>query len=161
MDGQNLLNVLQAIPWFQELSVKHLEKLMEISSLMETDANQNLFKEGDLEDFIYIVIQGRVAIEMSIGGQERMRIYTAEPMDIVGWSSLTLVVRRRTASAQAVLPSCLVQIDAAKLRQLCDEDCDLGYVIMKRVANVVASRLLTTRLQLTDMFANPEEGKNA
>jgi hypothetical protein len=32
---------------------------------------------------------------------------------------------------------------------------------MKRVANVVASRLLTTRLQLTDMFASPEEAGNA
>jgi hypothetical protein len=32
------------------------------------------------------------------------------------------------------------------LQQLCDEDHELGYVIMRRLANVVANRLLTTRL---------------
>jgi len=85
-----------------------------------------------------------------------MRIYTAEPMDVVGWSSVTPVVRRRTAGAQAVLPSCLARLDAAGLRKLCEEDHDLGYIVMRRMANVVASRLLTTRLQLLDMFANPK-----
>ncbi|MFC1997349.1 hypothetical protein ACFLXI_07060, partial [Chloroflexota bacterium] len=62
---------------------------------------------------------------------------------------------RRTAGAQAVLPSCLIRQDASALRRLCEEDCDLGYIVMRRMANVVASRLLTTRLQLLDMFANP------
>jgi CRP-like cAMP-binding protein len=76
-------------------------------------------------------------------------------MDVVGWSSVTPVVRRRTAGAQAVLPSSLVRLDAKGLRQLCDEDFELGYIVMRRMANVVASRLLTTRLQLLDMFANP------
>jgi hypothetical protein len=36
-----------------------------------------------------------------------------------------------------------------------EEDHDLGYVVMRRLANVIASRLLVTRLQLLDMFANP------
>jgi hypothetical protein len=30
---------------------------------------------------------------------------------------------------------------------------------MRRLANVVAGRLMTTRLQLLDMFANPAEYK--
>ena len=85
-----------------------------------------------------------------------MRIYTAEAMDIIGWSSITPVVRQRTAGARAVLPSRLVRMQATALYKLCDEDHDLGYVVMRRLSNVVASRLLTTRLQLLDMFAHPE-----
>jgi len=153
---EELIRVLQTIPWYQELDQKHFDKLVGISSLLEVDAKQELFREGDPEDYLYIVIQGRVAIEMMVPSRGRMRIYTAEPMDVVGWSSVTPVVRRRTAGAQAVLPSCLVRQDAAALRKLCEEDCDLGYIVMRRMANVVASRLLTTRLQLLDMFANPE-----
>jgi len=153
---EELIRVLQTIPWYQELDQKHFDKLVGISSLLEVDAKQELFREGDPEDYLYIVIQGRVAIEMMVPSRGRMRIYTAEPMDVVGWSSVTPVVRRRTAGAQAVLPSCLVRQDAAALRKLCEEDCDLGYIVMRRMANVIASRLLTTRLQLLDMFANPE-----
>jgi hypothetical protein len=52
-----------------------------------------------------------------------------------------------------------VAIDANDLRRACDEDHSLGYYVMRRLANVVAGRLLTTRLQLLDMFANPTEYK--
>lgn len=159
MNQQELLNALQTIPWFQEISSEHFEKMAGIATLVEVDAKQELFREGDMEDYLYIVLQGRVAIEMFVPGRGRVRIYTAEPMDVVGWSSVTPVVRRRTAGAQAVLPSCLIRLDALGLRQLCEEDCDLGYIVMRRMANVVASRLLTTRLQLLDMFANPDAGE--
>lgn len=96
-----------------------------------------------------------MAIEIYVPGRGRQRIYTAEPMGIVGWSSATPVIRQRTASARAVLPGRLVYLDAVKLRQLCDQDRDPGYVVMRRMANVIAGRLLVTRLQLLDMFANP------
>jgi CRP/FNR family cyclic AMP-dependent transcriptional regulator len=45
------------------------------------------------------------------------------------------------------------------LRKMCDDDHDFGYFVMRRLANVVAGRLMTTRLQLLDMFANPVEQK--
>jgi hypothetical protein len=58
-----------------------------------------------------------------------------------------------------VLPSRLVAFDASELRRMCEEDHDFGYYVMRRMANLVAGRLLTTRLQLLDMFANPAEYK--
>jgi CRP-like cAMP-binding protein len=154
---------MQTIPWFQKLSSEHFGKIMEIASLIEVDAKQELFREGDPEDFLYIVLQGRVAIEIFVPSRGRIRIYTAEPMDVVGWSSVTPVVRFRTAGARAVLPSSLIRLDAFALRQLSEEDCGLGYVVMTHMANVVASRLLSTRLQLLDMFAHPDntEGSHA
>lgn len=162
-DKNELVSVLQAIPWFQELDPVHFEKLTQISHLCLWEAGQEVFREGEEEDYLYVVVEGRIAIEMTVPSRGKVRVYTAEPMDIVGWSSVTPVVRQRTASARAVLPSRMVCIDAKKLRALCDEDHDLGYVVMRRMANVVASRLLVTRLQLLDMFAHPcpEEESNA
>jgi CRP/FNR family cyclic AMP-dependent transcriptional regulator len=153
---EDLIAAMQSIPWFQEFSSAHFEKMVKIACLIDVDAKQELFHEGDPEDFLYIVLQGRVAIEIFVPSRGRIRIYTAEPMDIVGWSSATPVVRYRTAGARAILPSRLIRLDAFALRLLCEEDCDLGYIVMTRLANVVASRLLTTRLQLLDMFAHPE-----
>jgi len=108
----DLIAAMQTIPWFQEFSSEHFEKLVEIACLIEVDAKQELFHEGGPEDFLY---------------------------------------------------SCLIRLDAFALRQLCEEDSGLGYIVMTRMANVVASRLLTTRLQLLDMFAHPEskEGRHA
>jgi len=150
-----MIDALQTIPWFQELPPDHFDKLIDLSCLVDFETGEELFREGDKEDCLFVVLEGRVAIEMYVPGRGKTRIYTAEPMDIVGWSSITPVVRQRTAGARAVLPSRVVCMNAQKLYKACEEDHDLGYVVYRRLANVVASRLLTTRLQLLDMFAHP------
>jgi len=162
-NNQELVAVMQAIPWFQELEPDHFNKIVSISHLCKWESNQVLFKEGEDEDYLYVVVEGRVAIELAVPNKGKVRVFTAEPMDVVGWSSVTPVVRQRTATARSVVPTRMVCIDAKKLRIFCDEDHDLGYIVMRRLSNVVASRLLITRLQLIDMFADPASGevKNA
>lgn len=156
---QELVSYLQAIPWFQAMTEEHFNKFLSIARIFNFEPGQTVFHEGDKEDYLYIVLEGRVAIEISIPGRGRMRLLTLDPMDVLGWSSVTPVVRQRTAGARAVLPSRLVAFDANELRRLCDEDNALGYYVYRRLANVVAGRLMTTRLQLLDMFANPGEYK--
>ena len=80
---------------------------------------------------------------------------TAEPFDSIGWSSVTPIIRQRTASARAVVNSCLLAVESNKLRQLCEEDHELGYTVMRHLANVIAARLLVTRLQLLAQLSNP------
>ena len=147
---------LQKISWFRELKPEHLQKIAAISHLRKVTAGEVLFREGDSEDNLYIVLEGRIALNIFIPHRGKICIYTAEPLDVFGWSSVTPSVHQRTAGATAVMESLVIGINAEKLRQACDEDHDLGYVVMRRLANIVASRLLVTRLQLLDMFANPE-----
>jgi CRP/FNR family cyclic AMP-dependent transcriptional regulator len=151
---------LKKIPWFRELSKEHVQKIAEISNLRLVKAGEVLFREGDKEECVYIVIDGRVGLDMFVPHRGKVRFYTAEPWEVFGWSSVTPNIRQRTAGATAVVDGLIVCINAEKLRQACDEDHDLGYLVMRRLANVVAGRLLVTRLQLLDMFANPET-KNA
>ena len=157
MSDPSLIQAMQAIPWFHELKPAMFDKLAAIAQLAELGKGQQLFNEGDKEDYVYIVIEGRIGLEIFVPVRGRVRILTAEPLDLVGWSSVTPVVRQRTAGAKAVIKSKVLALDAAKLRALCDQDHDLGYIVMRRVANIIASRLLVTRLQLLDMFAKPAE----
>ena len=103
---QELIRALEAIPWFQMMTPEHFAKILTIAKICKFEANQVIFHEGDKEDFLYVVLEGRVAIEMSVPGHGRIRILTAEPMEEVGWSSVTPVVRQRTAGRAA--PSCPV-----------------------------------------------------
>ena len=154
---EELTRELGKIPWFQEIRPDHLQKIVHISQLRKVEAGEILFREGDKEDCLYIVLEGRVALDIFVPHRGKVRIYTAEPWDVFGWSSVTPVVHQRTAGATAVVSGLVVCIDSNKLRQICDEDHDLGYLVMRRLANIVASRVLVTRLQLLDMFASPEE----
>jgi CRP-like cAMP-binding protein len=147
---------LGKLPWFKELESKHLKKLASIAHLRRVKNGETIFREGDSEDYLYIVAEGRVALDLFIPHRGKTRIYSVEPMDVFGWSSAIPTIRKRTAGAVSVKDSLIIGIDAEKLRQACDEDHDLGYVVMRRIANIVASRLQVTRLQLLDMFAHPE-----
>ena len=156
-DKTEVSRELEKIPWFKDLNPEHLQKITDIAHLRHVRAGEVLFREGDKEDYLYIVIEGRVALDIFIPHRGKVRIYTAEPMDLFGWSSVTPTIHQRTAGATAVVESVVVGIDSDKLRQACDNDHDLGYIVMRRLANIVASRILVTRLQLIDMFASPEE----
>jgi len=151
-----VVEALQQIPWFQELEPEHVRKLASITELRNVRAGEVLFREGDKEDFVYIVLDGRVALDLYVPHRGKVRFYTADRWEIFGWSSVTPTIRQRTAGATAVIDSRVARTDAGKMRAACDEDPALGYQVMRRLANVVAGRLLVTRLQLLDMFANPE-----
>jgi CRP/FNR family cyclic AMP-dependent transcriptional regulator len=156
----DMITELNKIPWFRDLQPKHLNQFADIAQVRRVKAGEVIFREGDKEDFIYIVLEGRIALDMFVPHRGKVRFYTAEEWEVFGWSSVTPTVRQRTAGAVAALDSWIVGFDAEKLRQLCDADHDLGYVVMRRLSNIVASRLLVTRLQLLDMFAQPPEVKN-
>jgi len=72
---------------------------------------------------------------------------------VIGWSSLTPVVRQKTGSAIAVTPTRLLAFHASSLMDLCEMDCELGFVIMRRLANIIASRLLNHRLHLLELLS--------
>jgi CRP-like cAMP-binding protein len=151
---------LQRIPWFRDLKIQHLDKIAQITELRRVRAGEVLFREGDHDDRVYIVLDGRIALDMMVPPRGKVRFYTAETWEVFGWSSVTPTVRQRTAGATAVVDSLVASVEAAKLRELCDQDHDLGYLVMRRLANIVASRLMISRLQLLDIFAEPET-KNA
>jgi CRP-like cAMP-binding protein len=151
-----VIQELREIPWFKELKAQHVQMLASIAEVRSVKPGEVLFREGDIEDFVYIVLDGRIALDMYVPHRGRVRFYTADRWEIFGWSSVTPTVRQRTAGASAVIDSRVARFNATEMRRVCDEDCELGYQVMRRLANVVAGRLLVTRLQLLDMFAHPE-----
>ena len=58
----------------------------------------------------------------------------------------------RRDGRQAVPTHALVW-DANWLRAKCEEDHDLGYEMLKRFVDLIATRLDATRLQLQDIYA--------
>jgi len=150
----NLANILRRIPWFVDLRQDQIERLAGIAALHDLETGDYLFKEGDREDYLFIILEGQVVLDIEVPTRGNVPVYTAESLDIIGWSSMTPIIRQRTASVHATQPSLVVGLNGKLLTQACDEDHDLGYIIMRRLANVAANRLMTTRLCLLDIIAN-------
>lgn len=155
----DLSKILRRIPWFVDLSAAQVDCLASIATQQTLEAGDLLFREGDREDYLYVVLEGQVVLEVEVPTRGQVPVYTAEALDVIGWSSMTPIARQRTASVRATQITTLIGFNSKLLQQLCEEDHDLGYIIMRRLANVVANRLLTTRLCLLDIIASttPQE----
>jgi len=160
-DKDEVFLTLEKIPWFGDLKKEHLRKIAAISRVLQFKSGERFFHEGDRQDNIYILTAGRVALDMFVPHHGKMRISTLEQGEIIGWSSVTPSIHRRTAGAVAVLDGEALVMDAENLRTLCEEDHDLGYLVMCQLSDAVASRLMETRLQLLDVFGEPTETENA
>lgn len=155
MERELLANILAQNTWFQALEPAHFEKLLAIAGIAGWKEGQTIFTEGELHDRIYLILEGRVALEKSIPGRGRVTILTLGPSEIFGWSAVVPVIGTRMATARVVKTTQVVSFDSAALRQVCDEDHDLGYLVYRRLTNIIAGRLSATRLQLLDMYAGP------
>lgn len=147
-----LIDALNTIPWFLDFNPKQMERLANISTIMELTAGETLFCEGDRVDNLYIILAGQISVEMTVPAHGTQKIYIAEPLDILGWSKMTPVVRQRVASTAAISDARLLVINGDDLAALCEEDHHIGYVVIRRLANVVAANLLHTKLQLMDLI---------
>jgi len=156
MKTEMLINSLGSMEFTQGLESKHLEKLASIAREVTFAEGETIFHEGDMDDEVYLVQEGQVAVEIHVPGRGRITILTVGPGQLLAWSSL-FPPQRKTASGCTLSPTRAIAIDGAQLREACEADHDLGYTVIWRVAGLVAERLKATRLQLLDMFAPETE----
>ncbi len=116
-----------------------------------------LCREGQPADVCYLLREGRVALEVHLPNHGGLRVATLHAGDLLGWSWLVPPHRWRL-EARALEPVRTWQIDAARLRSLCDEDHEFGYQVLLRFISVMGQRLQATRMKLLDLEARARVG---
>jgi CRP/FNR family transcriptional regulator, cyclic AMP receptor protein len=137
-----------------KLTNTELELFESLSREIEARDNEILFEEGDHADTFYVVIEGRVALEITSPGKGPMIIQTLGPGDLVGLSWL-LPPHRWNWRARVMGDSRLIAFDAVEVRRQCEENRDLALEVYQVVADEVASRLHSTRIRLLDLYSRP------
>ena len=153
MSTNTILETLQEMDFAQELKPEHLEKLATMATEMEFPEKATIFQEGELSEKIYLIIDGKVAVEIFVPSKGRVTILTLRDPQTLGWSPI-FENKPNTASGRAMVPTKTLALDAKQLRNVCQEDHELGCALGWRVAETIAGRLKATRLQLLDIFAH-------
>ncbi len=153
LNQADLTSTIKTIPWFLDLAPDSLQRLSKIAEVRSFDEGDIIFSEGEQHPYLYVILEGRVSLESYVPGHGAMPILTAESLDVIGWSSLTPVVRQKTSTARILEHTTLLAFHADQLMDACEADCDLGFVIMRRLANIVASRMLNHRLHLLGILS--------
>jgi CRP-like cAMP-binding protein len=135
-------DTLSKLSLFAELTEEQLAPLAELAEEVSCPAGQVLFSEGARATQLYVLAEGQVSIEVQLSSRpENLRVaMLTQPGQLVGWSGV-LTGEHYTASAVCQSPSKLLAFDGHAFLSLMGVDCQMGFTIMHRIAEVISGRL--------------------
>ncbi|MBI2943406.1 MAG: cyclic nucleotide-binding domain-containing protein [Candidatus Wallbacteria bacterium] len=144
---------LRKTPCFADLDPSRLEEIARFAHRVERPAGAVIFATGDTHRLLYLVIEGRVAIQSEGSTGAPVTLLTAGPGEMFGWSAF-VPPHSKTAAAVAMEPVELLALEAEKLRELCNRDPSVGYRVCDWLNHTIAERLYAAQLAAAEMREN-------
>ncbi|NTU81369.1 MAG: cyclic nucleotide-binding domain-containing protein [Chloroflexales bacterium] len=145
--------LLRRYKFFAGLSNDQIISLAQLAEEITAEPGSYLFYEGGGLTSLYLVLEGRVAISLSlpeVGSRAIIPPPTAKKREVTvsmvgvgeifAWSSL-VPPYQATSNARALTRCRVVALSAAELRQRFDRDTQFGYQMLLRVAQIARDRL--------------------
>lgn len=151
MQSSEMVAALRRHPFDKDFAPAHMERLGALAQEVHFERDQMIFQEGDEWTKFYLIIAGRVALEMNTP-EGPLRVQTLSGGDEFGWSAV-LEGQGKYFQARALEPVVAVAFEASELLSACKSDPSFGYAFIFRVLEVVSERLQATRLQVLDHFS--------
>ena len=149
--AQALFPLIAAQPFFKGMSPAQLQVLAESALEMSFETGQKIFEAGSPANRFYLILEGKVVLESELAEPGVMLpIQTLGPGDNLG-SSWLFPPYLIHLGARAVEPTRTIFFYGTRLREQCEQDHELGYELMKRVAEVTTERLRATQQRLTEL----------
>jgi CRP-like cAMP-binding protein len=145
--AQSLYALLAKEPFFEGLTIPQLQRLAACALEVKFDSGAAIFEEGSPANRFYLILKGRVALSAEMDDRKVISIQTLGPGDDLGWSWLFPPYAMHF-SARALEPTTAIFFYGARLREQCEQDHELGYQIMKRIAVVATQSLRATQRRL-------------
>jgi CRP-like cAMP-binding protein len=117
-------------------------------------ATARIYEKGEEATHFMLLTDGKVDIALTLGTGEKAVVGTLVSGDVMALSAL-IPPYHLSATGIAKEDGKLIQIKAVALRQLCDENPELGYRLMQGVAKGIMTRLQDTRVELAGQSYAP------
>ena len=146
---------LGAHPFFADLDAVAVEDLAGCARNLHVRAGEYLFREGGSAEHFYVVLSGRISLELFRPGSGAHVVDSVGEGEVLDWPWL-VPPHKWMCDARATEPTRVVALDSACLRGKCEADPRLCSRIMQRVAQDMARRLEATQVRLLDMYGVPK-----
>ena len=140
---------LKPHPFLDGCSPEFLNHLEEFSSEVKFAPGATILQEGDYADRLYLICQGKVALESGTNGKPRITVQVLGPGDVLGWSWLFPPFEWHF-SARAIEPCRLVALNGAAMLIRAEEEPVFGRELFKRIGKQLVQRLQATRKRLVE-----------
>jgi CRP/FNR family cyclic AMP-dependent transcriptional regulator len=148
-------NTLSQFAFFADLPSGMRTDIAAASRLLSLESAAVIFRTGDKADTLYGLIAGEVELSLEVRDKSlkasRISVDTARPGQVFGWSALTGRARR-TVTATCSLPTQVAAFPAQNLKALCERDPTFGYLLMKRLVEIISKRLDNRSRRLIEVW---------
>jgi len=138
---------IRRYPCFGAVSEESLEKLAMATEERRFVAGEFLCREGDRADYLYIIAEGEVEIQVELGSGEMATVDILVAGEMAVWSAVVKPYRARFACV-AKTDVTVLALESVTLRELTQKDHEFGFGLMRGVATALAHRLAGARIQL-------------
>jgi CRP/FNR family cyclic AMP-dependent transcriptional regulator len=150
---QVLEKLIAEHPFLKGLSPHQCRILTDCAMFIKFEPGELLLREGDPANRFYLILRGKVSVESYLSNRGVTPIQTLAGGEVLGWSWLFPPYYWHF-DARAVELTEAVFLHGTPLRDECEADHDLGYELVKRMAEVMVKRLQATRRQLLNWSPN-------
>ncbi len=145
----SLAAMLARHPFTVGMPAHELAVLVENAMRVSYPAGETIFREGDPANRFYLIESGAVALEARATQKETECIQIIRAGDVLGWSWLFPPYTWHF-DARTIEPTAAIFLYGSRIRQICEEQPEIGYDLMTRISEVVIKRLQGTRNQLAE-----------
>jgi len=154
----DLADIIARHPFLEGLSPHHCRLLADCAMYTRFTPGELIFREGDPANRFYLIQKGSVSLEAHLKPGTVSRIQTVGAGEVLGWSWMFPPYYWHF-DARAIEPTEAVFFYGTPLRTECEDDHDIGYELVKRMAQVMMRRLQATRRQLVNLTLNANTRK--
>jgi CRP-like cAMP-binding protein len=135
------LDILTESSFFAGLNEEQLRAIRAHCRVQEFPQGTRIYVLGDPSLDLYVLVDGMVRFALGMGGREASAGEIIRRGQVFGWAALLEKAQTRIASAFCLTSCVVVAMDGNEILRLMDQDHSLGYVIMKRLNNLITGEL--------------------
>lgn len=144
-------DVLERFPLFSGLDKGLIANIAKIGEKRALKGSEVCVAEGSKAVNLFLLLKGKMSLERRLpeswfiahGGRQDAVVHVLQEREVLGWSSL-IGAGTHTATARCLEDCDVVQVEGKRLMQILDENPEAAYPFMKKLAAIIASRLVDT-----------------
>jgi len=143
--------LLKNVRFFESYSDSQIELIAGMSLIKEFNVRDIIFEQYDKLSEAYVLIDGRLSLGITLTHEKRIHLGTIEVGELFSWSAVFSPFIS-TAWVMAMTPAKVIAVNALKLNEQIEKDCDFGFKTMSKIAQTISRRLSDTRFQLMNQL---------
>ena len=137
-----IAQILAQAPVFAGVEQPALAAVAALAERLAYQEGDAVYGLGDEAEKVYLVESGRVRFTMGVGNRPGAGQSVIAEGQIFGWAALVEDQPRRLATAVCLEDTSVLALDGRRLLELFDAHPAAGYLLMRRLAAMIANDLI-------------------